>query len=172
MSPYAALTYIKKGVGYEDFLKEYAEYRRMKPEELYDIFDELLETTKGIHTHKEWFAFIEEYTKKLTENREKENTDGVRILTMHGAKGLEFETVFIPGLNENSIPYRKAVMVQEIEEERRLLYVALTRAKKNLHLSYVIKRFDKEMQASRFLDEIYKKKSGGDCFKFCVNFKN
>ena len=58
-------------------------------------------------------------------------------MTMHAAKGLEFDTVFLPSLNEGVLPSRHAVSIPEIEEERRLLYVALTRARKRLYLSFV-----------------------------------
>lgn len=74
---------------------------------------------------------------------------GVRITTMHGAKGLEFEAVWIPGLNENSMPRYEAVSASEIEEERRLLYVAMTRARKYLFMS-----FNDEREISRFLKEM------------------
>ena len=68
---------------------------------------------------------------------------------MHGAKGLEFEAVWIPGLNENSMPRYEAVSASEIEEERRLLYVAMTRARKYLFMS-----FNDEREISRFLKEM------------------
>ena len=75
-------------------------------------------------------------------------------MTMHGSKGLEFEAVFIPTVNEGVSPYRKAKKAGEIEEERRMLYVAITRARRFLHLSYVRERFHKSAEPSRFLGEI------------------
>ena len=73
---------------------------------------------------------------------------------MHGAKGLEFTEVFLLNVNEGVIPYHRAVMEPEIEEERRLLYVGMTRAKRRLHIYYVRERYNRKMQPSRFLKPI------------------
>ena len=77
-------------------------------------------------------------------------------MTMHGAKGLEFDTVFVIGANEKIMPYKKAETVDEIEEERRLFYVAMTRAKKRLVISYTKEKNGKKMEASRFVGEVLK----------------
>lgn len=80
-----------------------------------------------------------------------EHSDKVTLLTMHAAKGLEFEHVVICGFEEGLIPYLKSSKDNEdIEEEKRLLYVALTRAKRNLYLTYPRWRFKKPTQISRF----------------------
>ena len=94
--------------------------------------------------------------KKMAENRRTlpEEEKGVRLMTMHGYKGLEFQAVFIPTINEGVCPYRKAIQSGDVEEERRMLYVAMTRAKKYLDLSFVEERFNKEAEASRFVREI------------------
>ena len=76
----------------------------------------------------------------------------VRILTMHACKGLEFDTVFIPDLNEGNIPSRRALSSDQLEEERRLLYVAMTRAKKKLVLTCLEGTADRPAAPSRFLD--------------------
>ena len=73
------------------------------------------------------------------------------MLTMHGAKGLEYDTVFILGANEGSMPYRRAVMQDETEEERRLFYVAMTRAKKDLELLCLTGTAERPRFPSRFL---------------------
>ena len=75
-------------------------------------------------------------------------------MTLHGAKGLEFDLVFIPDLNEGLIPYKKAVLEEELEEERRMLYVGMTRAKKELHVSHVKNIWNRHAEPSRFLSEI------------------
>lgn len=153
LPPYAAINFIRKGMGYEEYLQEYALYRKIKPEELGEILDRLSESTKGMNTLKEWEEYIEDYTRKLEEQAGKQKKEGVQILTLHGAKGLEFDQVYILNVNEGSIPYRKAVLAPAVEEERRLFYVGMTRARKFLTLCYVKKQYEKEREPSRFLKE-------------------
>ena len=74
-------------------------------------------------------------------------------MTMHAAKGLEFDTVYIIEANEGQIPYKKALKEQGTEEERRLFYVAMTRAKEHLHVYYTGERYHKKQEPSRFLEE-------------------
>lgn len=153
LPPYAAINFIRKGMGYEEYLQEYALYRKIKPEELGEILDRLSESAKGMNTLKEWEEYIEDYTRKLEEQAGKQKKEGVQILTLHGAKGLEFDRVYILNVNEGSIPYRKAVLAPAVEEERRLFYVGMTRARKFLTLCYVKKQYEKEREPSRFLKE-------------------
>ena len=88
----------------------------------------------------------------------KENrvSDGkrVNIMTMHGSKGLEFEIVWLPDLNEGIIPSRSATSKEQIEEERRMLYVAMTRAKKALIMSYITGNKENQMLPTRFIRPI------------------
>ena len=79
-------------------------------------------------------------------------------MTFHSAKGLEYDTVFIIGANEDVTPYKKAELPEEIEEERRMFYVAMTRAKKHLMISYVREKNGKAMEQSRFLGELLQRK--------------
>ena len=80
--------------------------------------------------------------------------DAVVFSTYHSVKGLEFDAVWLPDLNEGILPYRRAKNEAETEEERRLLYVGMTRAKRWLHLFHVKKLMGKEREPSRFLKEI------------------
>ena len=80
-----------------------------------------------------------------------EGKSGVWILTMHASKGLEFDSVYIPDLNEGILPGRRALGDDDVEEERRLFYVAMTRARKELHLSYVEGTGEGREKPSRFL---------------------
>ena len=100
------------------------------------ILDRLLESAKGINSLEEWETYIEDYTKRLNEQAKKQEkeTEGVLISTMHGVKGLEFDRVYILNVNEGSIPYKKAVLEPALEEERRLFYVGMTRAKEKTHV--------------------------------------
>ena len=156
MSPYAAINYIRKGVGYDEFIAEYAEYRRMNAEDLYLVLDELEEKAKEFKNYDEWFEHIDEYGEELKnqsdKNRKIENA--VELCTMHSAKGLEFERVYIIDAVEGVTPHNKAGLLEDIEEERRLFYVAATRAKKYLKICSVKERFGKPVEISRFVTEM------------------
>lgn len=156
MAPYGAIQYIRKHVGYDEFLKEYADRRRIKIDDLNEVMQELEERAKAFKTMEEWFAHIEAYSVELKKQAEyrNENTDAILLMTMHGAKGLEFDSVFIIGANEDIVPYKKAETIEEIEEERRMFYVAMTRAKKKLVISYTKERNGKKMEQSRFVAEL------------------
>lgn len=157
MKPYAAITYIRKGIGYEEYLKEYAQKRRISFKELLDVLDEVQENTKEFQTFSEWFSYIELYKeelKKQVQEKQLEDTDSLFLATMHSAKGLEYKIVFIIEANEGITPYQKAVIQADLEEERRLFYVAMTRAKEKLYLCIVKERYNKQLEISRFVEEI------------------
>ncbi len=155
MKPYAAINYIRHGIGYDDFCQEYADYRRIKPEDLFDLLEELQDSAKGYESYEAWFEHIEEYEKELERMRQKQylNENSVALATLHSSKGLEYETVYIVDVNEGLMPYKKAVLDPEIEEERRMFYVGMTRAKRDLHLFSVKNLNNKELEVSRFIKE-------------------
>ena len=157
MTPYAAIQYIRKSVGYDLFLNEYAIKRKMKLEDLQELMREMEERAKEFKTIEEWFAHIEKYTEELRLQAvtRTENRNAVSLMTFHAAKGLEYDTVFIIGANEDVTPYKKAELPEEMEEERRMFYVAMTRAKKHLTISYVREKNGKAMEQSRFLGELF-----------------
>lgn len=157
MTPYAAIRYIRKSVGYDLFLNEYAIKRKMKLEDLQELIREMEERAKEFKTIEEWFAHIEKYTEELRLQAvtRTENRNAVSLMTFHAAKGLEYDTVFIIGANEDVTPYKKAELPEEMEEERRMFYVAMTRAKKHLTISYVREKNGKAMEQSRFLGELF-----------------
>ena len=155
MSPVTAIHFIRRQIGYEEYLKNSALEKGIKPDDQLELLDEIEESAVGMATVSEWIEYTENYEEELKKIKLLENdAPGVGLMTMHGSKGLEFDVVFIPTLNEGVIPYRKAVLAPEIEEERRMLYVAMTRARHHLHLSYVGKRFNKKAEASRFIKEL------------------
>ncbi len=157
MNPYGAVTYIRRGVGYEEFTADYARLRNLKSEELIEILDELAESAKNYDTFDSWFRHMEEYKEELKvkarEAREN-NTDMVTLATMHSSKGLEYKVVFIIDANESITPYRKAILEADMEEERRLFYVAATRAMDYLHIYSSKERYNKELTISRFVGEM------------------
>ena len=152
----AAINYIRRSVGYDGYLKEYAEFRRLKPEEFYEVADRLMESASGFSGLEEWKEHIRQYEETLKDRRE--DVAGVTLSTMHSAKGLEYRIVFIADVNEGVIPHHKAGLPADIEEERRLFYVALTRAKERLHLCAVRERYHRDQELSRFIGECRMKK--------------
>ena len=155
LSPYAAINYIRKAIGYDEFCTEYADYRRIKADDLFDVLDELLDAAREYKTYDAWFDHIENYTKELQEfyRVQNQNPNSVALATLHSAKGLEYENVYIIDVNEGVMPYKKAVLEPEVEEERRMFYVGMTRAKKNLHLFSVRQLNHKDAEISRFIKE-------------------
>lgn len=155
MSPYAAINYIRRGIGYDDFCAEYADYRRINPDDLYEVLEELLAGAKEYKTYDDWFNHIEEYGKELERlsRIQNQNENSVSLATLHSSKGLEYPTVYIVDVNEGLMPYKKAVLDQDIEEERRMFYVGMTRAKKELNIFSVQNLNNKEMEISRFVKE-------------------
>jgi DNA helicase-2/ATP-dependent DNA helicase PcrA len=163
MTPYAAVNYIRRGIGYESYLKEYSDIRRIKVEELTDILDELAQSAKEFESYEAWFLHMEEYKEELkrqAEDSRKNKVDSVTIATMHSSKGLEFDAVFIVDANEGITPHKKAVLDADIEEERRLFYVAMTRARSHLYIASVTERYNKIQERSRFIGEIQEASRG------------
>ena len=156
LKPVSAVNYIRKAIGYDDYLRSYAEFRRMKPEELFETADKLAESAAEFVTFVEWkehAARYEEELKKQNQEEREETKDRVTLSTMHSAKGLEYPVVFVVDANEGIVPHHKAGLPADIEEERRLFYVALTRAKDRLHVAAVKERYHRKTDVSRFVEE-------------------
>ncbi|MBR5508598.1 MAG: ATP-dependent helicase [Lachnospiraceae bacterium] len=162
MGPFAAINYIRHVIGYDDYLREYAQFRRMKEEDLFDVIGELQESARSCQTYEEWFDYIQKYTEEMEQMRRQQQAvrDGVQLTTMHSSKGLEYQKVFILDAAEGITPYKKAVLDADLEEERRMFYVAMTRAKKELTICYAKKQFSHEMKLSRFVRELQGKGEG------------
>lgn len=153
LPPYAMINYLRMGVGYDDYLKEYAYNHNIPFPELIDKLNEIQDSAKNHKTFASWMEHIEEYSRAI-EQSHKAGKDCVTLTTMHSAKGLEYDTVFIIDANEEITPHKKGVTDSDIEEERRIFYVAMTRARQRLVITYSQKRYNKEQNISRFLDEI------------------
>lgn len=160
MTPYAAISYIRNAIGYEQFLQDYAAFRRMKPAELLSVLDEVQESARPFETFADWLTHIEHYRQELKEQAAQRNRqgEGVVLSTMHAAKGLEYDTVYIIDANEGITPHEKAVLEEDIEEERRLFYVAMTRAKNHLLICCTKEKFHKAQEPSLFIREFLQKK--------------
>ncbi len=156
LKPYAAVHYLLYGMGYLEYLRDYAAEHRNDPERLEELALETMERARGYGDYASWKKAV-----SLSRQQAKdESGDRVHILTMHAAKGLEYEEVFLPELNEGIIPGRRAGTESEIEEERRLFYVAMTRARKRLYLSYIEEHYGKKLQPSRFLLSLEEQEKG------------
>lgn len=153
--PYEALRYIRKVVGYDEYLSDYAAYGKASLSNMIEIADEITETAKGTENGTEFVRKMEEMSRQMKEqSKQKGSPQGVTLTTFHGAKGLEFGAVFLPSLAEGIIPYEKGRKGNALEEERRLFYVGLTRTKDRLFLSFAENRYEKPLKPSRFLMEM------------------
>ena len=139
LDPFGAISYIRKVMQYDCCLSPGETGEKQK-----EILDELLERCREFHSHTAFLAHIAAYRSKLEQegvrmrsgtDPDKTDQNPVRIMTYHGSKGLEFDTVFLPFLNSGDVPHGRNLSSMELEEERRLFYVAVTRAKKTLYLS-------------------------------------
>lgn len=154
-TPYAAINYIRKGIGYDAYRKEQCKEQGRNWEDELKILDELQEHAKAFTSLKEWLEIVTHMEDTIKQAQARKEENAVQLMTMHGSKGLEFPIVIIPDLNEGVIPYKKAVTEEQLEEERRMLYVAMTRAKEKLFLFYVKEENELGMSLpSRFLQEI------------------
>ena len=156
LTPSGALHYIRHIINYEEYLKEYAEYRGRNQEELLQILDELEELAKNFSTLAAWEEHIDRVREEMARQaKEREqNPDSVSLSTMHSSKGLEYRIVFIIDANEGITPHRRTVFEEDMEEERRLFYVAMTRAKELLYIFSVKKLYGKKAERSRFVEEL------------------
>lgn len=155
MDIFSAITYIRNGMQYEEFVIKEAKDKGADITEIKEIFALLKESSRGINTYKEYINFIKEYEDNLKESSETDDDeDRVTLITMHSSKGLEYDTVIIPDVNEGNVPQGKSLTDAAIEEERRVFYVAMTRAKENLILTYIKKNKENRLMPSRFINEI------------------
>ena len=159
LKPATALRYIRNVVGYDEYIEDYCDMNGVESDDCYSILGDLENSAAEYNTFNDWFVHMDEYKDELIEARKKsnENDKGVRLMTFHSSKGLEFDIVYIIDVNEGSVPYKKAKGVDEIEEERRMFYVAMTRARKKLFICYCVENFGKSIGKSDFVIELSSK---------------
>lgn len=157
LNPYAAINYIREAIGYNSYLRKLSEENGSDYEEMTDILDELQSMTKELKDFKDFYDMIDDYGKliKLSGDKYQENNDKqVQLMTLHSAKGLEFKEVHIPDVIEGVIPHKRSRTVHEIEEERRLLYVGITRSSDRLYI-YTPRILGRKVGVtSRFLNKL------------------
>lgn len=159
LKPATALRYIRNVVGYDEYIEEYCDMNGVESDDCYTILGDLENSASEFNTFSDWFVHMEEYKEELIEAGKKSNEDdiGVRLMTFHSSKGLEFDIVYIIDVNEGSVPYKKAKGADEIEEERRMFYVAMTRARHKLFICYCKENFGKSIGTSDFIVELSSK---------------
>lgn len=132
-------------------------------QELLNSIKEFTETPSNLEDgevgDKTLGGYLQQIVLLTDADEDKQNTDVVKLMTIHAAKGLEFPVVFVGGLEETLFPNAMSINTrEELEEERRLFYVAITRAKSNLYLSYSNARYRfgqlQQNEPSRFIEEI------------------
>ena len=158
LNPSAALTYIRNGTGYEKYLQQYAMENRIKLTGLLNQFDKLQKEASGFSTLKEWIEYADMQAIKGQSKMDNmgEHENKINIITMHGSKGLEFKVVFIVDANQGVIPSSRAVRERDFQEERRVFYVAMTRAAEILNIYGITESLGCPVEISMFVEEILK----------------
>lgn len=149
LNPYGAINYIRNVIGYEKYLTQCANKKNGSLKKLKFDLDRIQDESDRYKTITEWIEDAEQEKTKETIK-----TEGVNIITMHGSKGLEFKVVFILNVNQGIVPTSRAIRAQDFEEERRVFYVAMTRAEKYLHIFLIGENLGFPMEPSMFLNEI------------------
>ena len=151
LSPFTAMQYIRKVIGYENYLLEEFKGSVEERDEAIETMNWLARNAEDFHDLQDWFQF-QENCKRMEESGDAR----VKLMTVHASKGLEFETVYIPYCNERIYPYGHMLAPQETEEERRIFYVGMTRAKASLILTYSRGTKAYPEEPSRFLKKLMK----------------
>ena len=152
LNPLVAVNYILKVVGYEAYVIEKCNSKE-KLMEWEECIRELKERAEMYSSLRQWMEFVKkEEDMEIGISISQNMSAPIKLYTFHGAKGLEFPNVIIPHLNEGSVPYGKNLKEEELEEERRMFYVALTRCSENLWITCV-ENDTKKDTVSRFIKE-------------------
>ena len=154
LNPKEAILFIRKEIGYEKYLEDFAKKKNKDFTEWWESFEEITAMSEGYPDLDAFFRFVTEFNRRALERRKPEEEKGIRFMTYHSAKGLEFDEVFLPDCIEGIIPDGRAKKPEEIEEERRSFYVALTRARKGIHIYVTKTRYNKKVYPSRFIPEL------------------
>lgn len=160
LPPQAALSYIRKGAGYEEYLRLYAIENNIPMSGLLKQLEQLVQECSKFNTLEQWINSIDSAQNSEGQNFGKKSSgeggtnNRINIMTMHGSKGLEFKAVFIVDANQGIIPTSKALRERDFEEERRLFYVAMTRAIDYLNVYAVEERLGCPIEVSMFVEEM------------------
>jgi len=156
LSPLAAVSYIRKVIGIDKYVSEYSKERALDEGEFIDLLDEFQSITREFESFGDLADFAIREKKTLEEEYNKmqsDRADAIQLMTMHSSKGLEFSEVHIINCVEGEIPHKKSRREYELEEERRMFYVAMTRAMDKLYIYSPRSMAEKNMKISRFINE-------------------
>lgn len=158
-TPYLAVKYIRKVMGYERYIREQKYRNHDKWEKNMEILEWIGEDAKGYSSYEDWMLAQNAYREKVLNGKAPDeaaqnNQAEVQLMTVHASKGLEFDKVWIPNCNEKVFPHGSMSDESQVEEERRIFYVGLTRAKENLELMYLVGTKERPRMPSRFLNPI------------------
>lgn len=160
-SLFLQLQYVLNKMGYREYLNRIAGANTIKRDEYIRICDYILADATLYDNLDDYIDFIKTYNQQIENQKEdsklKREDIQIHLMTAHGSKGLEFDTVILPDCNEGNYPYGKLLIDEEVEEERRIFYVAMTRAKKHLLMTYLTGNDRKSELPSRFLNPLLDK---------------
>lgn len=152
MSLSGAINTILTDLGYYDHLKEYCSKFKIDIGEIEEIVEEFKAAAEEYKTIITFLVHVDQVEKEITNNKKDDNKNSVILSTIHGVKGMEFKNIFIINCNEENIPHLNSID-KNIEEERRLFYVGITRTIENLWLCISNEIRGKNKKASRFIEE-------------------
>lgn len=153
MDMYESINFIRKGIGYDNYMK----LKLMNKDRFFEYMENMnwiQDMAKSCDDLKELVHLSEHYEEIL--GNENDSIEGVHLMTYHGSKGLEFDTVILPRINEGVVPGNRSRDAESIEEERRMFYVAMTRAKNRLVISFKTGTRLKPALPSRFINCLLK----------------
>jgi DNA helicase-2/ATP-dependent DNA helicase PcrA len=160
MNPVDALRFIRKELHYDKKLEEFSERVGLSLESFHGILATLETISQGIKTHKDFADRLSYLEQLMCESAENKDNNAVTLSTLHSAKGLEFESVYMLDLVDGILPNLESIKAAEkkktdlLEEERRLFYVGMTRAKKELELLTIENLNDQDVVESQFVGEV------------------
>ena len=165
LSPYTAVQYVRRVIGYDEWVRKELKNQTERLEEALETLEWLTEEAKMRDSVKKWLEFLENGSESgMQRNREhrlqkgkeqnKNPDERICLMTVHASKGLEFDKVLMPDVNERNYPRGSMQDARTLEEERRIFYVGMTRAKTALELLYVTGTEESSAPASRFLREL------------------
>lgn len=168
MSLRAAIDFIIMDLGYTEYIREYSIKFKQNMDELIDIVEEFRASAEGYSSIINFLSHIDNVEENIKTSKNVEK-DGVILSTIHGVKGMEFRNVYIININEDTIPHKNCA-IENIEEERRLFYVGITRAINNLYLYSPKMTKGKFRNPSVFLKELKLKEKDSDSgYGFKIN---